>query len=140
MTVSPGQQRQHHVVQLPPRLGQPVLVAHRPLGVRPALGQPALHQPVEPVGHLSSAREQVVYHWITGLRVRRLWRRVGTGDYRAAVAIAAPDVLFRFAGDTPLSVQARGREAFEAWFRDLFARLPGLRLTLRDVVVRDWPP
>ncbi|KAB8187012.1 hypothetical protein FH610_003365 [Microbispora catharanthi] len=88
---------------------------------------------------MSSAREQAVYHWITGLRVRRLWRRVGTGDYRAAVAIAAPDVLFRFAGDTPLSVQARGREAFEAWFRDLFARLPGLRLTLRDVVVRGWP-
>ncbi|MFD7641747.1 nuclear transport factor 2 family protein [Kitasatospora sp. NPDC059795] len=80
-----------------------------------------------------------MYHAITRAKVRSLWRRIGAGDYLAAVETAAPDVRFRFVGDTPVSAELTGRDAFEDWFRALFARFPGLRLTLRDVVVRGWP-
>ncbi|GLW74099.1 hypothetical protein Kpho02_63970 [Kitasatospora phosalacinea] len=80
-----------------------------------------------------------MYHAITRARVRALWRRIGTGDYRAAVATAAPDLRFRFAGDTPVSAEFVGRDAFAEWFRALYERFPGLRLTPREVIVRGWP-
>ncbi|MFI9330109.1 nuclear transport factor 2 family protein [Kitasatospora sp. NPDC052868] len=80
-----------------------------------------------------------MYHAITRARVRSLWRRIGAGDYGAAVSTAAPGLRFRFVGDTPISTELTGRDAFEVWFRELFDRFPGLRFTARDVVVRGWP-
>ncbi len=80
-----------------------------------------------------------MYHAILRARIRRLWRRIGAGDYRAAAAVAAPDLYFRFAGDTAMSAQFTGRDRFEAWFAGVFARFPGLRLDVRDVIVRGWP-
>ncbi|MFF4988084.1 nuclear transport factor 2 family protein [Streptosporangium saharense] len=71
--------------------------------------------------------------------VRRTWRKVGEGDYEAAVAMAAPDVRFRFVGDTALGADVRGRAAFRAWFVRFTERLPGVRLELVDVVAGGWP-
>ncbi|RJL23051.1 nuclear transport factor 2 family protein [Bailinhaonella thermotolerans] len=80
-----------------------------------------------------------MYHAIVRARVRSLWRRVGSGDYAAAVRLAAPDVRFRFVGEPPLGAELRGREAFARWFEETGARLPGLRMRLTDVVVKGWP-
>lgn len=80
-----------------------------------------------------------MYHAIVRARARRVWRRIGGGDYGAAVAMAAPELTFRFVGDTPLGADLRGRDAFAEWFRAVFDRFPGLRLTLTDVVVQGWP-
>lgn len=80
-----------------------------------------------------------MYHAIMRARIRALWRRIGSGDYRAAVATAAPDLHFRFVGDTPVGADLQGPVAFEAWFAGLFARFPGLTMTLTDIVVAGWP-
>ncbi|WP_051732756.1 nuclear transport factor 2 family protein [Kitasatospora phosalacinea] len=80
-----------------------------------------------------------MYHAIVRARVRSLWRRIDAGDHLAAVATAAPDLRFRFAGDTPVSASFTGRDAFEQWFRAFYERFPGIRLTPREVIVRGWP-
>jgi ketosteroid isomerase-like protein len=80
-----------------------------------------------------------MFHTITRARIRSLWRRIGAGEYQVAVATAAPDLEFRFAGPPPLGVHLHGRDAFEAWFRGVFELFPGLRITLTDVVVAGWP-
>lgn len=80
-----------------------------------------------------------MYHAIVRNRVRKLWARVGTGDYRPAVDMAAPDLVFDFKGDTAISARLTGAMAFEQWFVELFELFPGLRLRLTDVVVRGWP-
>jgi ketosteroid isomerase-like protein len=80
-----------------------------------------------------------MYHAIVRARVRALWRAVGSGDRGAAVALAAPDLEFRFVGPPPVGAQLRGPAAFEQWFARLDQLLPGLRMTLREICVSGWP-
>lgn len=81
-----------------------------------------------------------MYHAIVRAKVRRLWARVAaTGDYRLAVAQAAPDLRFRFVGDSALGADLRGRDEFERWFRDAGEKLPGLLLRPTEIVVKGWP-
>ncbi|MEV8632136.1 nuclear transport factor 2 family protein [Streptosporangium sp. NPDC051023] len=80
-----------------------------------------------------------MYHAIVRSVVRRTWRKVNTGDYEAAVSMAAPDLRFRFVGDTALGADVRGPEAFRAWFARFTEHLPGVRLRLVDVVAGGWP-
>ena len=80
-----------------------------------------------------------MYHAIVRAKVRRLWQRVGSGDYEAAVALAAPQLRFRFAGGPPLGADLQGPDEFRRWFATAFILLPGLRMTLTDLVVRGWP-
>ena len=80
-----------------------------------------------------------MYHAIVRARVRRLWQRVGNGDYHAAVALASPRLRFRFAGDSPLGADLHGAADFERWFSNLFTLLPGLRLALTGLTVAGWP-
>lgn len=80
-----------------------------------------------------------MYHAIVRARVRRLWLRVGSGDFGPAVAMAAQDLHFDFKGDTAISGRLSGPAAFEDWFERLFDTFPGLRLDLTDVIVRGWP-
>jgi ketosteroid isomerase-like protein len=80
-----------------------------------------------------------MYHTIVRRKVRKLWQRVGNGDYQAAVAVAAPRLHFRFAGGPPLGADLHGPDEFRRWFAGAFALLPGLRMTVTDLVVRGWP-
>ena len=83
-----------------------------------------------------------MYHAIVRRKVRNLWRTVGSGDaggYRQAVALAAPDVHFRFVGDTPMGADLRGRDGFADWFERFERTFPGLRLTLQDIAVQGPP-
>ncbi|KAA2252410.1 nuclear transport factor 2 family protein [Solihabitans fulvus] len=80
-----------------------------------------------------------MYHAVVRAKVRKLWTRVAAGDYRAAVAMAAPTLRFRFVGEAPPAATLTGPVEFERWFADLFVLFPGIRVSLADVVVRGWP-
>ncbi len=80
-----------------------------------------------------------MYHAIVRFLVRRTWRRTGSGDYDAAVSMAAPDLRFRFLGDTALGADLHGPEAFRDWFTRFGRLLPGVHLELVDVVANGWP-
>ncbi|PZF86306.1 nuclear transport factor 2 family protein [Jiangella anatolica] len=81
-----------------------------------------------------------VYHAIVRAKVRRLWTRIAeTGDFRHAVAQAAPDVRFRFVGDSALGAELTGRDEFARWFARAAETLPGLRLEPAEIMVKGWP-
>jgi ketosteroid isomerase-like protein len=80
-----------------------------------------------------------MYHAIVAARVRSLWRRVGSGDFAAAVDMADPALRFEFVGDTALSARLTGREQFAAWFRRLGDVFPDIRLTPVDIAVAGPP-
>ncbi|MFF1697329.1 nuclear transport factor 2 family protein [Streptomyces sp. NPDC058257] len=82
-----------------------------------------------------------MYHAIVRRKVRALWRIAGdgSGNYRPAVAMAAPDLRFRFIGDGVLGAELRGPAAFADWFERANRCIPGMRLSLTDVVVKGWP-
>ena len=81
-----------------------------------------------------------MYHAIVRASVRRLWAEIEeSGDHRGAVALAASNLQFTFAGPPGIGVTLQGRDAFDAWFADVFRTFPGLRLHAQDIVVRGWP-
>lgn len=80
-----------------------------------------------------------MYHAIVRATVRRLWRRVGVGEYTAAVDMAVPDLHFRFIGDTPLGAELTTAAEFGTWFAAVFERFPGVAITLQRVASTGWP-
>lgn len=80
-----------------------------------------------------------MYNVIVRSRVRRLWLRVGEGDYMPAISMASPKVYFHFMGTTALSQRSATRDEFQTWFEDLFHRFPGLKIKLLDVTSHGWP-
>jgi hypothetical protein len=73
-----------------------------------------------------------MYHAITRARVRALWRWIGTGEYQVAVATAAPDLEFRFAGPPPIGVHLRGRMVYDEVIEDTYALAAAREIQLRQ--------
>lgn len=80
-----------------------------------------------------------MYNFIVRTRVRRLWRRVGEGDFMQAVSMASPNVYFHFMGSTALSQRSATRAEFQTWFEDLFRRFPDLKIKLLDATSHGSP-
>jgi ketosteroid isomerase-like protein len=80
-----------------------------------------------------------MYRLIVTSVLRRTWKQIDEHGPSAAVAKAAPDMTFRFVGDTALGASLEGRDAFEQWFDGVRKRFPGIRFTVVDVVVKGWP-
>jgi ketosteroid isomerase-like protein len=80
-----------------------------------------------------------MFHTIVAWQIRRTWKRIGRGDWRAATGIATEDVHFHFVGDTPLGLETRRRGDWERWFARLFEVFPGICFSLEECVVAGWP-
>jgi ketosteroid isomerase-like protein len=80
-----------------------------------------------------------MYHAIVRNKLRSVWRVINTGEYEAAVRQAAPNLAFRFLGDTALGADLTGRDEFRAWFGRVFEIFPGISFEVRDVIVAGWP-
>jgi ketosteroid isomerase-like protein len=80
-----------------------------------------------------------MYRAIVGRRVRTAWRRLATGDYEYVLDQFAPTFTHGFAGAHALGGERSSRAAQRAWFERLFRLLPGVVLTVEDVLVRGWP-
>jgi ketosteroid isomerase-like protein len=80
-----------------------------------------------------------MFHTIVGWKLRSTWARIAQGDWKAATAIAAPDVHFHFIGDTALGLETRERSAWEQWFERLFTLFPGITFRFEEAVVAGWP-
>jgi ketosteroid isomerase-like protein len=80
-----------------------------------------------------------VYHAFVRRKVRRAFDGLSRGDYREALAAAAPDVHHVFAGDHPLGGERHSRQAMAFWFERLFRLFPSLDFEVRRVVAKGWP-
>jgi ketosteroid isomerase-like protein len=80
-----------------------------------------------------------MFHAIVIARVRRLWRKIGNGDYGAAVDSASSDIDFTFVGDVPIGGTVHGRDQFEAWFKQLYEVFPDIRMNVEDITAAGPP-
>jgi ketosteroid isomerase-like protein len=80
-----------------------------------------------------------MYRAIVGHRVRTAWERLARGDYEYVLDQFAPTFTHGFAGAHALGGERSSRAAQRAWFERLFRLLPGVELTVEDVLVRGWP-
>jgi ketosteroid isomerase-like protein len=81
----------------------------------------------------------MVYRAVVAAKVRQTWAQVNAGRTEAATNMAAPNIRFRFVGDTALGASLEGADAFREWFEEANRRLPGLHFEVVDVIVRGWP-
>ena len=61
------------------------------------------------------------------------------GDLDAPWRLAADDLAFSFAGDTPLAGSWVGRDHLRDWLRSFRARYDELHFTVEEVAVSGWP-
>jgi ketosteroid isomerase-like protein len=80
-----------------------------------------------------------MYKTIVAAKVRGVWDKVAAGDIDAPARMATEDMTFTFVGDTEMGAQLHTGQEFGEWFRGIHARFPGIRFTVRDVLVRGWP-
>jgi ketosteroid isomerase-like protein len=80
-----------------------------------------------------------MYRSIVSRRVRAAWMHLARGDYHHVLGQFAPSFTHSFAGDHALGGERSSLESQSAWFERLFRLLPGVELSVEDVLVRGWP-
>jgi ketosteroid isomerase-like protein len=80
-----------------------------------------------------------VYRFVVSRIVRRVYRRLSTGDYEAAVKQFTPTSRFFFSGTHALGGERIGVDAVREWFESAFRVFPDLRFEPQTVVVGGWP-
>jgi ketosteroid isomerase-like protein len=83
--------------------------------------------------------EAPMYRAIVARRVRIAWEHLARRDYLYVIDQFAPAFTHSFAGGHALGGERSSRDAQRAWFERLFRLLPGVELTVQDVLVRGWP-
>jgi ketosteroid isomerase-like protein len=80
-----------------------------------------------------------MYRAIVARRIQSAWEHLARGDSDYVLDQFAPVFTHSFAGEHALGGERASRDAQRAWFARLFRLLPGVQLTLEDVLVRGWP-
>lgn len=80
-----------------------------------------------------------MYHRIVKGIVARGFESISRGEYEAVLRQCAPNVTHFFAGDHALGGERRDVEALRRWFQRLGRLLPGLKLTITDMLARGMP-
>jgi ketosteroid isomerase-like protein len=78
-----------------------------------------------------------VFSWLASAIIRRNMARLNQGDYRSGVQLDAPDIHFRFPGDSSWAVEIHSRDDHARWLQR-FADT-GLQLDA-DEVIAQGPP
>ena len=81
-----------------------------------------------------------MYRAIVKRRLRRAFLEdLSKGDYPALLRRTAPDVVFRFPGESVLGGTRASRDALGSWFELLFSLFPVLRFEVEEIAVAGWP-
>lgn len=75
--------------------------------------------------------------WLARAVLRRNMARLNAGDYRPLLALDAPDVRFRFPGNSSWATELRGREELGEWLQRFVDT--GLQIEA-DEVIAQGPP
>jgi ketosteroid isomerase-like protein len=80
-----------------------------------------------------------VYHHLVERRLRRVFARLGQGDFWPMIESLAPGFRYRFEGDSPIGGERSSRESMQLWWERMYRLFPGLSFVVRDVVVSGAP-
>ncbi|KAB1653829.1 nuclear transport factor 2 family protein [Pseudoclavibacter chungangensis] len=80
-----------------------------------------------------------MYHAIVRRRVRRIFDHINAGDAELMLDGLGDPFEYRFHGRHAIGGVRTSRAAVRAWWERVFRLLPGLRFTIRDIVVNGPP-
>lgn len=80
-----------------------------------------------------------MYHLLVERKVRRVFRRLGEGDFWPMVDSLSRDFRYRFEGDSAIGGLRSSRESMQLWWERMYRLFPGLSFVVRDVAVTGWP-
>jgi ketosteroid isomerase-like protein len=78
-----------------------------------------------------------MFSWLARAMMRRVMARINEGDYGPALRMDAPDVRFRFPGDSSWAARIEGREDLARWLTRFVDA--GLQIHA-DEVIAQGPP
>jgi ketosteroid isomerase-like protein len=80
-----------------------------------------------------------MYHAIVERKLRRVFARLGAGDFQPMVDSLASRFSYRFEGDSPIGGVRTSRDSMRLWWQRMYRLFPGLAFEVRDVVVSGAP-
>ena len=80
-----------------------------------------------------------MYHWIVERKLRKVFARLGQGDFWPMLDSLAPRFRYRFEGDSPIGGVRDNRASMQLWWERMYRLFPGLSFVVQDVVVRGGP-
>jgi ketosteroid isomerase-like protein len=80
-----------------------------------------------------------MYHAIVERKLRRVFARLGAGDFQPMLDSLATRFTYRFEGDSPIGGVRSRRESMRLWWERMYRLFPGLSFEVRDVVVAGTP-
>lgn len=80
-----------------------------------------------------------MYRTIVKWRVKALFAEANRGNWQAIVDALAPQFVYRFVGETPLSGTRTTKPAMQAWFARIYILVPDAKLHPQTVLVEGMP-
>ena len=80
-----------------------------------------------------------MYHSVVARKTRGMFERLNDADASAFIAGVHDDVVFTYPGKHALGGTMHGREAIAEWFQRFFRFFPGIKWTIKDIVVEGKP-
>ncbi len=80
-----------------------------------------------------------MYHMIVRRQVQKSFAHLNQHEYQPVVASFAPDITHHFAGTHALGGTRHSAAVASRWYERLFRLFPGLRFTVRNIVVSGLP-
>jgi ketosteroid isomerase-like protein len=80
-----------------------------------------------------------MYHFLVARKTRSMFEKLNEADASAFIAGVRDDVVFTYPGKHALGGTMHGREAIAEWFERFFRFFPGIKWTIKDIVV-EGPP
>jgi ketosteroid isomerase-like protein len=81
----------------------------------------------------------MVYHTITGLKLKRVFANLSRGNYEVAFTDLRPRFEHVFSGDHTFGGTRRTVASFRKWFVRLYEVFPDLQFRVKKVLVKGWP-
>jgi ketosteroid isomerase-like protein len=80
-----------------------------------------------------------MYHALVARKTRGMFEKLNEADPGPFLAAVRDDVVFMYPGKHALGGTMRGKEELGRWFERFFRFFPGIRWTIKDIVVDGAP-
>jgi ketosteroid isomerase-like protein len=80
-----------------------------------------------------------MYHFLVAQKTRGMFEKLNEADSGPFIKAVHDDVVFTYPGKHALGGTMRGKEALGQWFQRFFRFFPGIKWTIKDIVVEGAP-
>ncbi|MCB9456061.1 MAG: nuclear transport factor 2 family protein [Anaerolineaceae bacterium] len=80
-----------------------------------------------------------MYHTLVRQKLAQNFQKLNQGDFESIVTQFRSSTHHIFAGDLALGGERYSRDGVRQWYARLFSIFPGIRFTVRDIIIQGWP-